>query len=153
MNIYNEPIAALVSNTSTDVNPLFSVLILVVALLSYAVGAFLLAKIFAKAGVEKWKAWVPVYSQWTFLELGGQKGWLSLLLLAGVIPFVGFIASIVAVVFMSIAAYRITLSLRGEGVWVVAYILLPVIWLAVFAFNDSTWEKKADPNLEGYSSY
>lgn len=153
MNIYNEPLVALTSNAATNNSTLISLVVLVGAIVAYAVNSFLLAKIFAKAGIEQWRAWVPIYSNWIFLELGGQKGWIALLLLGGIIPFVGFVAPIIAAVFLSIAAYRITLSLRGDGIWVVAYILIPVVWLAVFAFNDSTWEKKADPSLEGYSSY
>jgi hypothetical protein len=31
-------------------------------------------KLFKKANVAAWKAWVPFVNIWTFLQLGGQKG-------------------------------------------------------------------------------
>ena|GEM_PF-2136638 len=99
----------------------------------YAVYAFLLGRIFQKAGVEAWKAWVPVYNAWTFLELGGQKGFWAILAL---IPGLG----IVTAVFMIIAAYRIGLGFGKEGWWAAIYALLGIVWLAVLAFDSSTWQ-------------
>ena len=34
-------------------------------IVSYAVTAFLLSRIFKKADVEPWKAWVPFYNNWS----------------------------------------------------------------------------------------
>lgn len=96
---------------------------------SYVIYALFLSMIFKKAGEQAWKAWVPVYNQWVFLELGGQKGWLALLSLLGAIPLLGIIPALVAYVYSAIAAYKIGLNLGKEGVFVLLYIFLPLVWV------------------------
>ena len=106
---------------------------LIGALIGYVINSFLLGRIFKKAGVEQWKAWVPFYNAWIMFELGDQKGWMALLLLVPVV-------NIVAVVFYYIASYNIGLKLGKEGVFVLLAIFLPVVWLAWLAFDKSTWK-------------
>lgn len=106
-------------------------------LISYVVCALFMGMMFKKAGVPAWKAWVPVYSGWVFLELGGQKGWLSLLFLLSWIPFIGFIPAIVAFVYTVIAAYRIGLNFGKEGWFVAVYLLLGVVWLIWLALDKT----------------
>ncbi len=111
----------------------FIVFGLIVAVVSYVVSAFLLSRIFKKAGVEGWKAWVPVYNMWILLELGDQKGFWAVL---AIIPFV----NIVSVVFMIIAEYNIGLKLGKEGWFVLLAIFLPLVWMIWLAFDKSTWK-------------
>lgn len=106
---------------------------LIAAVIGYVVHAFLLSRIFKKAGVEEWKAWVPVYNAWVTLELGGQKGLWAVLMLVPVV-------NIVAVVFLIIAQYNIGLKFGKEGVFVLLAIFLPIVWLAWLAFDKSTWQ-------------
>jgi hypothetical protein len=106
---------------------------LIIALVAYAISAFLLGRIFKKAGVEAWKAWVPVYNTWVLLELGDQKGYWSVLML---IPLV----NIVAIVFVIIAEYHIGLKLGKEGWFVLLAIFLPIVWLIWLAVDNSTWK-------------
>ena len=40
----------------------------------YVVYAIFLGKIFKKAGVDSYKAWIPIYNTWKTLEIGGQQG-------------------------------------------------------------------------------
>jgi hypothetical protein len=135
--------------TQTELDPGMSMAIVVVALIfaliAYVIVALLMGRIFKKAGVEQWKAWVPVYNQWVFLEIGGQKGWIALLSLLAVIPFVGVIGSIVALVFACIAAYNIGLKLQKEGWFVILYILVSPVWLVWLAFDSSRWNPAAVP--------
>jgi Family of unknown function (DUF5684) len=104
----------------------------------YALNAWFLSLVFRKAGIKQWKAWVPVYNYWVFLELGGQQGWLAILVL---IP----IANVVGLVFICIAAYNVGLAFAKEGVWVVLYIFLPWLWLAIIGFDASRWEPWRSP--------
>lgn len=106
---------------------------LIGALIGYVINSFLLSRIFKKAGIEQWKAWVPFYNAWIMFELGDQKGWMALLLLVPVV-------NIVAVVFYYIASYHIGLKLGKEGVFVLLAIFLPIVWLAWLAFDKSTWK-------------
>ncbi len=114
-----------------------------ITILSYVVGAIFMGMMFKKAGIPAWKAWVPVYNAWTFLEMGGQKGWISLLLLLSWIPLLGFIPAIVAAVFMCIAAYRIGLNFGKEAWFVVLYIFLGLVWLIWLAVDKTAVWKPA----------
>lgn len=107
---------------------------LVFSLGGYVIGAWLLSRIFKKAGQPVWKAWVPVYNSWTMLELGDQPGWMVIL---GFIPVV----NIVALVYVYIAMYKIGLHLGKPGAFVLFAIFLPIVWIIWLAFDKSTWNK------------
>ena len=98
----------------------------------YVIVSIMLARIFRKAGVEGWKAWVPVYNTWVTLELGDQKGWWALILF---VP----IANVIATVFLYIAMYNIGLHLNKDEYFVLWAIFLPLVWYAWLAYDNSTW--------------
>lgn len=104
----------------------------IASLISYVLVAFFLSRIFKKAGVASWKAWVPVYNTWVTLELGGQAGWWTILLFVPV-------ANIVALVFLYIAMYYIGLKLGKSGAFVLLAIFLPIVWYIWLAFDQSRW--------------
>jgi magnesium-transporting ATPase (P-type) len=110
----------------------------IVIAIAYVITSFLLMRIFKKAGVESWKAWVPVYNNWVMLELGGQQGFWAVL---AFIPIV----NIASVVFMLIAQYHIGLRLGKEGVFVLWAIFIPIVWFIWLAFDDSKWDGKKHP--------
>jgi hypothetical protein len=101
----------------------------------YALHAFLLGRIFKKAGLAQWIAWVPFYNTWKLLELGGQPGFWAVL---AIIPVVNYVSA----VFIYIAMYHIGLKLGKDGVWVVLGIFLPTVWMAILAFDSSKWNTK-----------
>ncbi|MEO7905277.1 MAG: DUF5684 domain-containing protein [Candidatus Saccharimonadales bacterium] len=112
---------------------MFFVILLAIALASYAIGAFLLSRIFVKAGLPAWKAWVPVYSTWKTFEIGGQNGLWTLLFF---IP----IANIIPAIILIVAYYYIGLKLGKQGIFVLWAIFLPIVWLVWLAFDDSKWQ-------------
>ncbi len=112
---------------------LFAFLLLIVFYVVYAVA---LGKIFKKAGVESWKAWVPIYNNWTLLELGDQKGYWAIV---SIIPLVG----IVGAIFMYMAMYEIGLKFGKDGTFVLLAIFFPFIWLIWLAVDSSTWKAAA----------
>ncbi len=99
------------------------------------VHAYLLSRVFKKAGVEQWIAWVPFYNSWKLLELGGQQGFWAVL---AILPIVNYVSA----VFMYIAMYHIGLKFGKDGAWVVLAIFLPTVWLAILAFDSSKWNSK-----------
>jgi hypothetical protein len=143
--LYPLIIAARSSSSSLDSSTTAAIILttvlisLVIVIGFYVVCAIFYMKLFAKANVPAWKAWVPVVNGWKFLELGGYPGALALLAFAGIIPFIGWIGSIVALVFYCMAAYQIGLKLSKDGVWVVLYIFLSIVWLGIVALDRSTW--------------
>jgi hypothetical protein len=102
-------------------------------LITYAITAIFLGLIFRKAGVPAWKAWVPVYSTWTLLKLGGQNGIWAVL---GLIPVVNYVSA----VFMYIAMYYIGKNLGKSGTFVLWAIFLSPVWLVWLAVDNSTWK-------------
>ena len=118
---------------------LFTFLILF-AVLAYAITAFLLGKVFQKAGVPQWAAWVPVYNNWKLLEIGGQQGFWAVL---AFIPFVNF----VSLIFVYIAMHNIGRSLGKESWFVLLAIFLPIVWMIWLAFDDSKWPKAKEKTV------
>lgn len=104
----------------------------IIAIISYAIGAWLLGRVFKKAGEPQWAAWVPIYNTWKLLEIGGQQGFWAVLAL---IPFV----NIVSLIFMYIAMYNIGKTLGKEDWFVLLAIFLPIVWLIWLGFDDSKW--------------
>lgn len=112
-------------------------IIMIVALLFavavYVVMALALSRFFAKVGVESWIAWIPVYSTWKWLEVGGMAGWISLLAL---IPYGGIATS----VFLYIGMYRSGIAFRKDASWLVLGIFLPFVWAFLLARPQETYE-------------
>jgi len=104
---------------------------------TYITNAIFTAKIFKKAGVPAWVAWVPVYRDWKILEIGGQYGWFFLLVL---LPLVG---SLFSVTMTYIAMYHIGKKLGKDGSFITLGIFLPIVWLAWLAVDKSTWNDSA----------
>lgn len=102
----------------------------------YVVIALCLMKIFKKAGVKPWIAWVPVYNNWKLFEIGGQQGFWAILSLVPVV-------SIVSAIYMYIAMYHIGKKLGKEGYFVLLAIFLPIVWSIWLAVDSSKWNDKA----------
>lgn len=106
---------------------------LVMAVAMYVVMSLLTMRIFKKAGVEGWKAWVPFYNHWILLELGNQKGFWAVLT---IVPLV----NIVSAVFTYIAMYHIGLKFGKDGAFVLWAIFIPLVWYIWLAVDDSKWQ-------------
>ncbi len=132
------------TTTSSNVDPAAAAAItfgaimfsLILAAVIYVVCAIFLSKLFKKAGVPSWIAWVPFYNSWKLLEIGGQQGFWAVL---GIIPIVNYVSA----VFMFIAMYHIGKKLGKEGAFVVLGIFLPIVWLIWLAVDKSKWNDAA----------
>ncbi|MDR1185465.1 MAG: DUF5684 domain-containing protein [Coriobacteriales bacterium] len=116
--------------------------VLAFGIIVYCISAFFMMKLFRKANVEAWKAWVPFVNNWTFLKLGGYPGWIILFAFAGFIPFIGWLGSIAVVVFCCMAAHQIGLKLHKDGVWVVLFIFVSIVWMGICGLDRSTWDDR-----------
>ncbi|BDI22678.1 DUF5684 domain-containing protein [Herbiconiux sp. L3-i23] len=105
----------------------------VISLVIYLVFAFFLSRVFTKAGIEAWKGWVPFVNYFHIYKLGGFSGWWILI---NLVPFIG---SIVALVILWIAEYRISKGFEKPGVFVLLAIFLQIIWTGILAFDSSKW--------------
>lgn len=128
---------------------LFSFFIIIIA---YVINAWLLGTVYKKMGEEQWKAWVPVYNSWVFLERGGFHGALSLLSLAVFIPFLGSIISLGLAALLTIAAYNIGKGFNKEGVWAVLYFFLAPVWAGILGFGQAVYNPSLNPKDRKYST-
>jgi hypothetical protein len=111
--------------------------IFLVGLAAYIINSIFLMKLFEKANVDAWRAWVPIYNSIKFLQLGGYHG---AYILVALIPFVG---SLILLVFNCIAAYNIGRKLGKDSAgWVILYILLSIVWYGINGLDKSTWSEK-----------
>ena len=104
------------------------IFMLIVAAGFYVLMSLALSSFFKKVGVEGWIAWVPIYNNWKWLEVGGQPGWLALL---AFVPF----GSYVTLVFMYIGMYRTGKAFGKDTGFLVLGILLPWVWLFILGFG------------------
>ncbi|WP_395245536.1 DUF5684 domain-containing protein [Agromyces sp. MMS24-K17] len=101
----------------------------VMMILGYVLTGVLFSRILRRAGHDGWPAWVPIYHEWRMLELGGQPGWLALLVfLPG--------ASIVTTVFLIIAGHRIGAGFGKGAGYTALFVLLPYVWMAYLAYGE-----------------
>lgn len=99
-------------------------------------------KIFEKAGVEGWKAVVPFYNGWVMAEIAGKPGWWGIVSLGGLIPVVGFIASIAAIVLSVIIAIELSKKFGKEATFALLLIFLPFIGYPILAFGKAQYNGK-----------
>jgi hypothetical protein len=117
----------------------------------YVVLAIALMSFFRKVGVEPWIAWVPIYNNWKWLEVGGQQGWLALLAL---IPYGG----VVSAVFLYIGMYRTGRAFGKDGAFLVLGIFLPFVWAFILGGAKEVYRPETfasygwPPPLAGYGS-
>ena len=125
--------------------------IFIFAIAGYIITSFFLMKIFEKAGVQgKWRAWVPIYNYMIFSKLGDLSPWLVLIafgasILLGWIPVIGWVASILPLVVLLLAAWRVGLKLQKEAVWLILFFFLTIVWLGILAFDKSRWNTAIPP--------
>ena len=101
-------------------------------------------KIFVKAGVEGWKAIIPVYNYWVLCEIVGRPGWWGLAPLLMVIPIVNFVAWIAAVVVFIIVSLDLGKAFGKDAVWsVFLLIIFSLIGLLILGFGDAKYTKPA----------
>ena len=124
----------------------------------YVLTSIATMKLFKKAGLPGWKAWVPFYNNWLFLELGGYNG--ALIFLA-FIPFFGGIALLVAT---CLAANEISKKLDKSDIFILFPLgvitggITTIIWYCIAGFGKSTWndslgkESLAKGTILGYAT-
>jgi hypothetical protein len=133
---YTYPTSLSNESASVAIGLTFVLFIIVFAISLYVVYAIFLGKIFKKAGVPAWAAWVPFYNNWKLLEIGGQQGFWAVL---AIIPIVNYVSA----VFMFIAMYHVGKKLGKEGAFVLFAIFLPLVWIIWLAVDKSKWNDAA----------
>lgn len=128
--------------------------LLLIAAAGYVIGAFLLMKVFEKAGVQgKWRAWVPVYNVLIAAKLGDLSPWVYLgaLVISSVlvnVPVIGWLIGLVGVAAAVMFGYRLGLKFGKEWPYLLLWLIPGVgyfIWLGILAFGSSPWNPNIPP--------
>lgn len=124
----------------------FGFIFLIIFVITYVISSLLLSFVFKKAGEDMWKAWVPFYNTWILFEIGGYQGWAGLAVSLGAsilsaVPFIGWIVSIAALVVSIFVSLNIQKAFNKPPVFILLYIFVPVVWLAIIGFDSSQYDK------------
>ena len=142
---------------------LLLLLIPAVAIAGYVIMSLFFARIFKLAGLPAWKAWVPIYNQWIFFQLGGYSGTFVLLPFVTIIPVIGFFASIVYFVFFCFAAQEIGKKVGKSDIFIlvplglVTFGITTYIWFYQVGNRENVWndslgkESLAEGTILGYA--
>ena len=142
---------------------LLLLLIPAIAIAGYVVMSLFFARIFKLAGLPAWKAWVPIYNQWIFFQLGGYSGVFVLLPFVTIIPVIGFFASIVYFVFFCFAAQEIGKKVGKSDIFIlvplglVTFGITTYIWFYQVGNRENVWndslgkESLAEGTILGYA--
>ncbi|SIR68933.1 DUF5684 domain-containing protein [Microbacterium sp. RURRCA19A] len=121
------------------------------AIVGYVISAFLLSKVFEKAGVQgKWRAWVPIYNYLVLAKLGDFSPWVILaLVVASAIPVLQYLSGIALFVALIMIAYRVNAKFGRDWPILLLFILGPLgqwIWLGILAFGSNAWNPNIQPS-------
>lgn len=142
---------------------LLLLLIPAVAIAGYVIMSLFFARIFKLAGLPAWKAWVPIYNQWIFFQLGGYSGVFVLLPFVTIIPVIGFFASIVYFVFFCFAAQEIGKKVGKSDIFIlvplglVTFGITTYVWFYQVGNRENVWndslgkESLAEGTILGYA--
>jgi hypothetical protein len=140
---------------------IFSVLLVIAAAL-YVLSSWALGKVFAKAGEDSIKAWVPIYNTIIMFRMGNQNPLWLLVMFAPIINFIAFIfmggeeapivwslitsflpiVNIIPAIFAIIAVHVINGKFgRGAGSTVL-YLFFPFVWSLIIGLGPDRWRER-----------
>ena len=97
---------------------------------SYVISAIAYMKIFEKAGVTTWYAWVPFLNAYWITQIATGNGWLFLIIL---IPCVG------SIIYLILMAIKLSAAFGCGGGMIALLILIPIVGYLVLAFGSSQY--------------
>ena len=116
------------------IGAMFFVLFLVI----YVYTALVLMTIAKKTKTDNaWLAWIPVANIYLMTQVAGVSGWLTLLILAGIIPIVG---ALVLLVFMIWLWWKIAEARNRPGWWGILMLIPIVGWIlmGILAWGEAS---------------
>ncbi len=143
-------LAKTTTTSSADTGAVFAVfgVFMVISIIAYVFYSYCLMKIFEKAGITKWFAWVPYVNYYGMWQITGREIlWLILLF----VPYVNIVA--LFVIFIDVAKAFGKTTGYGVGLTLLGFIFLPML-----AFGDSTYlgpvhTKPGGPGYPGSPGY
>jgi len=111
----------------------YSATMMIVWLACYIVMAIGIMKLAKKFNTPNpWMAWIPVLNIWLMIQIAGLEWWWILIVFAGIIPVIGWIAALLAGLYIWLKI----VEKAGKPQWFVILMLIPLvnIW-AIFELS------------------
>jgi hypothetical protein len=131
---YSDPSYTTTAATQTAADPVATMIMGVVYLAIIALMLVAMWKIFVKAGRPGWAALIPIYNAYVMLKIVGRPGWWLLLF---IVPFVGFVVSIILAIDTAKVFGRSTVF-GVVGLW-----LFSIVGYAILAFGKDQYHGPA----------
>ena len=122
------------------------------SLIYWGLIAFGIWGLFKKAGKPAWASVVPFYSFYVLMETIGWPGIWTLALLAGIIPFLGWLALLVLHIFVAIDVAK---SFGAGDGFTIGLILLPFVFYPILGWDAHQYRGPARRQTPpgGYPGY
>ena len=96
--------------------------------------------VFKKAGQPGWAILIPIYNFLVILRVASRPWWWVFAILLPIIPIVGVILLLVAMIFI----FHGVSKTFGQGAgFTVGLVLLSVVFVPILAFGDYQWKEAA----------
>lgn len=118
------------------INSLIMILIsLLVSFTLYIYMSFINMKLFRQAGIEGWKAWVPIYNTCLQYKIAGYPMWYLFVAIA--INFIPIVGSIIAILILAVLRYQYAIAFTRNKTIGILSIFFGIITYSVLAFSNT----------------
>lgn len=120
---------------------IFGAFSLLIWLAVVVVAIVALWKVFEKAGVDGWKAIIPIYNSWILAEIAGKPGWWGLAPLVYLIPVIGFMLGwIVVLIVYVIISLELAKRFGKDTLFaILGLVIFSLIGLLILGFGDAKY--------------
>lgn len=118
--------------------------LVLIGLVLGAINIVAMWKVFEKAGVEGWKAIIPVYNLWVLMEISGKPGWWALL---NLIPYAG---GLVFLVLYIMAMLELAKRFGKDSTFaVLGLVIFSMVGFLMLAFGDAKYSGTPHNTVDG----
>ena len=102
---------------------------------------------FIKANKEGWEAVIPIYGTWTFLEICGYPGWITLLFILVLTPIAGINVLIGLIIIRFLACNSLAKKFHKSKKFGIMLALLPIVGYPILAFSNDKYDNSLGKKL------
>lgn len=114
---------------------IFALVSLLVTAVVYIYMSIVNMRLFRQAGIEGWKAWIPIYNTCLQYSIAGYSMWYALVAIG--ICFVPFVGSVLSILMSAILSYQYAMAFTRNKTFGVLSIFFGVITYSILAFGNT----------------
>ena len=124
----------------------YFVFLIILAIIGLAIAIIVMIsnwKIFKKAGLAGWEAFVPFYNTWCLVKISGLEWWFFLIIIFPIITLKFPIMGLVSVAASFFAHYNLSIKFEKEPIgFALGLTFLPFVFYPILGFGKSTYKDK-----------